>query len=87
MALVAQDHAEFSYVLNRILNLIPPTRNTHGLIKATMKLLQMQALKEGQGGKKIFKKKYIYIYIVRNHSQPFIIVLAQRPDCWPVLSW
>ncbi|XP_033613540.1 focadhesin isoform X2 [Fukomys damarensis] len=81
VALVAQDHAEFSYVLNGILNLIPSTRNTHGLIKAIMKLLQMQALKEGQGGEKNIQ----HMYSIRNHPQPLITVLEHRPDCWPVL--
>ncbi|KAL2781563.1 focadhesin isoform 2 [Daubentonia madagascariensis] len=81
VALVAQDHAEFSYVLNGILNLIPSTRNTHGLIKAIMKLLQMQALKEGKGGEKNIQD----IYTIRNHPQPLITVLEHRPDCWPVL--
>ncbi|XP_032155967.1 focadhesin isoform X3 [Sapajus apella] len=80
VALVAQDHAEFSYVLNGILNLIPSTRNTHGLIKAIMKLLQMQALKEGHGGEKNIQN----IYTIRNHPQPLITVLEHRPDCWPV---
>ncbi|KAM5300200.1 focadhesin isoform 3-T3 [Ctenodactylus gundi] len=81
VALVAQDHAEFSYVLNGILNLMPSTRNTHGLIKAIMKLLQIQALKEGQGGEKNIQD----IYTIRNHPQPLITVLEHRPDCWPVL--
>ncbi|XP_054987093.1 focadhesin isoform X2 [Sorex araneus] len=81
VALVAQEHAEFSYVLNGILNLIPSARNTHGLIKAIMKLLQMQALKEGQGGEKNIQD----IYSIRNHPQPLITVLEHRPDCWPVL--
>uniref|UniRef100_A0A7N5KML3 Focadhesin n=1 Tax=Ailuropoda melanoleuca TaxID=9646 RepID=A0A7N5KML3_AILME len=81
VALVAQDHAEFGYVLNGILNLIPSTRNTHGLIKAIMKLLQMQALKEGQGGEKNIRN----LYTIRNHPQPLITVLEHRPDCWPVL--
>ncbi|XP_032248224.1 focadhesin isoform X2 [Phoca vitulina] len=81
VALVAQDHAEFSYVLNGILNLIPSTRNTHGLIKAIMKLLQMQALKEGQGGEKNIRN----LYTIRNHPQPLITMLEHRPDCWPVL--
>ncbi|XP_033093351.1 focadhesin isoform X5 [Trachypithecus francoisi] len=80
VALVAQDHAEFSYVLNGILNLIPSTRNTHGLIKAIMKLLQMQALKEGQGGERNIQN----IYTIRNHPHPLITVLEHRPDCWPV---
>ncbi|XP_016060960.1 PREDICTED: focadhesin [Miniopterus natalensis] len=81
VALVAQDQAEFSYVLNGILNLIPSTRNTHGFIKAIMKLLQMQAVKEGQGGEKNIQD----IYSIRNHPQPLITVLEHRPDCWPVL--
>ncbi|XP_058157906.1 focadhesin isoform X2 [Dasypus novemcinctus] len=81
VALVAQDHAEFSYVLNGILNLIPSTRNTHGLIKAIVKLLQLQALREGQGGEKNIQD----IYTIRNHPQPLITVLEHRPDCWPVL--
>lgn len=33
-------------------------RNTHGLIKAIMKLLQMQALKEGQAGEKNVQDMY-----------------------------
>ncbi|VTJ73811.1 Hypothetical predicted protein, partial [Marmota monax] len=81
VALVAQDHAESSYVLNGILNLIPSTRNTHGLIKSIMKLLQMQALKEGQGGEKNIQD----IYTIRTRPQPLITVLEHRPDCWPVL--
>ncbi|XP_053061016.1 focadhesin isoform X2 [Acinonyx jubatus] len=81
VALVAQDHAEFSYVLNGILNLIPSTRNTHGLLKAIMKLLQIQALKEGQGGEKNIRN----LYTIRNRPQPLITVLEHRPDCWPVL--
>ncbi|XP_061281168.1 focadhesin isoform X1 [Bos javanicus] len=81
VALVAQEHAEFSYVLNGILNLIPSTRNTHGLIKALMKLLQMQAVKEGHSGEKNIQD----IYNIRNHPQPLITVLEHRPDCWPVI--
>ncbi|XP_055433909.1 focadhesin isoform X2 [Bubalus kerabau] len=81
VALVAQDHAEFSCVLNGILNLIPSTRNTHGLIKAIMKLLQMQAVKEGHSGEKNIQD----IYNIRNHPQPLITVLEHRPDCWPVI--
>lgn len=81
VALVAQDHAEFSYVLNGILNLIPSTRNTHGLIKAIVKLLQMQAVKEGESGEKNIQA----IYTIRSHPQPLITVLEHRPDCWPVL--
>ncbi|XP_023571604.1 focadhesin isoform X2 [Octodon degus] len=58
VALVAEDHAEFSYVLHGALNLIPSARNTQGLIKVIMKLLQMQALKEGQDGEKNIQNIY-----------------------------
>ncbi|XP_037058595.1 focadhesin isoform X4 [Peromyscus leucopus] len=81
VALVAQGHAEFSYVLNGILNLMPSTRNMPGLIKALMKLLQIQALKEGQSGEKDIQD----IYTIRNPPQPLITVLEHRPDCWPLL--
>ncbi|XP_045145044.1 focadhesin isoform X2 [Echinops telfairi] len=81
VALVAQDHAEFSYVLNGILNLIPSTRNTHGLIKTIVKLLQMQALKEGHGEEKNVQG----LYTIRTRPHPLITVLEHRPDCWPVL--
>ncbi|XP_053061017.1 focadhesin isoform X3 [Acinonyx jubatus] len=56
-------------------------RNTHGLLKAIMKLLQIQALKEGQGGEKNIRN----LYTIRNRPQPLITVLEHRPDCWPVL--
>ncbi|XP_073907816.1 focadhesin isoform X4 [Castor canadensis] len=46
-----------------------------------MKLLQMQALKEGQSGEKNIQN----IYTIRNHPQPLVTVLEHRPDCWPVL--
>ncbi|XP_051044106.1 focadhesin isoform X1 [Phodopus roborovskii] len=81
VALVAQGHAEFSYVLNGILNLIPSTRSMPGLIKALMKLLQMQALKEGQNG----EKDIWDIYTIRSCPHPLITMLEHRPDCWPLL--
>ncbi|XP_036593976.1 focadhesin [Trichosurus vulpecula] len=81
VALVVQNHAEFTYVLNGILNLIPSTRNTHGLIKAVVKLIQMQALREGKDGEKTVKD----LYGIRNYHHPLITVLENRSDCWPVL--
>ncbi|XP_016819659.1 focadhesin isoform X4 [Cricetulus griseus] len=59
----------------------PQTRNMPGLIKALVKLLQMQALKEGQSGEKDIQD----IYTIRNHPHPLITVLEHRPDCWPLL--
>ncbi|XP_051044108.1 focadhesin isoform X2 [Phodopus roborovskii] len=52
-----------------------------GLIKALMKLLQMQALKEGQNG----EKDIWDIYTIRSCPHPLITMLEHRPDCWPLL--
>ncbi|KAL8203088.1 UNVERIFIED_CONTAM: hypothetical protein K2H54_039551 [Gekko kuhli] len=45
VTLTAQGHAEFTYILNGTLNLIPSARNIHGLIKTIVKLLEMEAQK------------------------------------------
>ncbi|KAH0628352.1 hypothetical protein JD844_009374 [Phrynosoma platyrhinos] len=66
VTLVAQDHAEFSYVLNGALNRIPSARNSHGLIKIIVKLLQMQALKETKSG----EKQLLELYAIRYVSDP-----------------
>uniref|UniRef100_A0A8D2LIG2 Focadhesin n=1 Tax=Varanus komodoensis TaxID=61221 RepID=A0A8D2LIG2_VARKO len=81
VALVSQDHAEPSYVLNGALNLIPSARNVQGLIKIIVKLLQRQSLKVAKSGEEQLSESYA----VRNSPQPLITVLENRPDCWPVL--
>ncbi|XP_006034647.1 focadhesin isoform X2 [Alligator sinensis] len=81
VALVAQEHAEFSYVLNGALNLIPSARNVHGLIKTIGKLLQMQALTVGKNGDEAVRN----LYAIRNPPHPLISVLENRPVCWPVV--
>ncbi|EMP34040.1 hypothetical protein UY3_08786 [Chelonia mydas] len=81
VALVAQDYAEFSYVLNTALNLIPSARNVHGLVKIIGKLLQMQAVTVGKSGDEAVRD----LYAVRYPPHPLITVLENRPDCWPVL--
>ncbi|XP_067409252.1 focadhesin isoform X2 [Emydura macquarii macquarii] len=81
VALVAQDHAEFSYVFNTALNLIPSARNVHGLVKIIVKLLQMQALTVGRSGDEAVQE----LYAIRYPPHPLINVLENRPDCWPVL--
>nr|XP_003216652.1 PREDICTED: focadhesin [Anolis carolinensis] len=78
---VVQGHAEFSYVLNGALNLIPSARNAHGLIKIVVKLLQMQALKETKSG----EEQTLDLYAIRNSPHPLITILENRPDCWPIL--
>ncbi|KAJ6669524.1 hypothetical protein lerEdw1_000072 [Lerista edwardsae] len=81
VTLVAQDHAEFNYVLNGALNLIPSARNVHGLIKIVVKLLQMQVVKVRKSG----EQQLWDLYAIRNSPHPLITILENRPDCWPVL--
>ncbi|XP_026508113.1 focadhesin [Terrapene carolina triunguis] len=81
VTLVAQDYAEFSYVLNTALNLIPSARNVHGLVKIIGKLLQMQAVTVGKNGDEAVRD----LYSIRYPPHPLITVLENRPDCWPVL--
>ncbi|XP_032653460.1 focadhesin isoform X8 [Chelonoidis abingdonii] len=81
VTLVAQDYAEFSYVLNTALNLIPSARNVHGLVKIIGKLLQMQAIMVGKNGDEAVRD----LYAIRYPPHPLVTVLENRPDCWPIL--
>uniref|UniRef100_A0A669QDY8 Focadhesin n=1 Tax=Phasianus colchicus TaxID=9054 RepID=A0A669QDY8_PHACC len=81
VALVAENHAELSYVLHGAVNLIPSARNVHGLIKTIWKLLQIQATQLGRDGNEAVQN----LYGIRNNPHPLITVLENRPDCWPVL--
>ncbi|KAH1168614.1 focadhesin [Mauremys mutica] len=81
VTLVAQDYAEFSYILNTALNLIPSARNVHGLVKIIGKLLQMQAITVGKSGDEAVRD----LYAIRYPPHPLITVLENRPDCWPIL--
>ncbi|KAJ1218515.1 hypothetical protein NDU88_006093 [Pleurodeles waltl] len=81
VALVAQDHADLSYILNGILNLIPSASNVQGLVNAIGKLLQRQVLEN----KKHAEEPSSCLYAIRNHPHPFISVLENRPDCWPFI--
>ncbi|XP_059498906.1 focadhesin isoform X2 [Stegostoma tigrinum] len=81
VALVAQNHADFNYVLSGILNLIPSASNVQGLIRSISKLLLMQA----QGTDPSHKTVYLCPYAIRNPPHPFVFVLENRPDSWPFL--
>ncbi|XP_048359670.1 focadhesin isoform X2 [Sphaerodactylus townsendi] len=81
ITLTAQGHAEFSYVLNGSLNLIPSARNVHGLIKTIVKLLDMQIRLLTKNGEEQLGE----LYAIRSSPHPLITVLENRPDCWPVL--
>ncbi|XP_051498535.1 focadhesin [Apus apus] len=81
VALVAEKHAELDYVLHGALSLIPSARNVHGLVKTISKLLKYQALQLGKDGDEAIQN----LYGIRNTPHPFITVLENRPDCWPIL--
>uniref|UniRef100_A0A3P9A7H9 DUF3730 domain-containing protein n=1 Tax=Esox lucius TaxID=8010 RepID=A0A3P9A7H9_ESOLU len=76
--LVEQDHADLHYVLNSALNLLPSARNVQGLIKVIGRLLQMQADQRDKG------RAFSCPYAISN-PHPYISVLENRPECWPVL--
>ncbi|NXW86820.1 FOCAD protein, partial [Alopecoenas beccarii] len=81
VALVAEKHAELDYVLHEALNRIPSARNVHGLVKTVRKLLRIQAIQLGKDGDEAVWN----LYRIRNTPHPFVNVLENRPDCWPVL--
>ncbi|XP_041419597.1 focadhesin isoform X2 [Xenopus laevis] len=79
--LVEQDYADFDYVLNGILNLIPSAGTVQGLLKCVWRLLHIQA----RNGEKDGEHKAMAIYKIWNPPHPFISILENRPDCWPAL--
>uniref|UniRef100_A0A6I8R488 Focadhesin n=1 Tax=Xenopus tropicalis TaxID=8364 RepID=A0A6I8R488_XENTR len=79
--LVEQDHADFDYVLNGILNLIPSAGTVQGLLKCVWRLLYTQARNAEKDG----EHKDLGIYKIWNPPHPFISILENRPDCWPAL--
>ncbi|XP_069486861.1 focadhesin [Ambystoma mexicanum] len=81
VALVSQDAADFSYVLNGILNLIPSASNVQGLLNGIAKLLQRQFLDM----EKRAEEPSTCLYAIRSPPHPFISVLENRPDCWPFI--
>uniref|UniRef100_A0A8C7M2R3 DUF3730 domain-containing protein n=1 Tax=Oncorhynchus mykiss TaxID=8022 RepID=A0A8C7M2R3_ONCMY len=77
--LVEQAHADLHYILNSVLNLLPSARYyTHTLVhthtRVSVKIFL--APKQNQTNKLI---------CYRSSPHPYIIVLENRPDCWPVL--
>uniref|UniRef100_A0A8K9UM34 DUF3730 domain-containing protein n=1 Tax=Oncorhynchus mykiss TaxID=8022 RepID=A0A8K9UM34_ONCMY len=82
--LVEQAHADLHYILNSVLNLLPSARNVQGLIKVIGRLLQVQADQRDKGtSPKQNQTNKLICY--RSSPHPYIIVLENRPDCWPVL--
>ncbi|KAM4809794.1 focadhesin [Rhinophrynus dorsalis] len=81
VALVEQQHADFSYVLNGILNLVPSARTLQGLVKCVWRLLCIQARNSEKSGDMTVST----VYKIWNPPHPFISMLENRPDCWPAL--
>ncbi|XP_075066622.1 focadhesin isoform X2 [Mixophyes fleayi] len=81
VTLVEQKHADLTYVLNGILNLIPSARNLQGLVKCVWRLLHIEAKNAGKGEEQTYKSTYK----IWNPPHPFISMLENRPNCWPAL--
>ncbi|KAG8595358.1 hypothetical protein GDO81_001504 [Engystomops pustulosus] len=78
VTLVEQKHADFTYVLNGVLNLIPSAHNLQGLVKCVWRLLQIEA-------QNVESDRDQSTYKIWNPPHPFISMLENRPSCWPVL--
>ncbi|XP_066271625.1 focadhesin-like [Branchiostoma lanceolatum] len=80
VTLVYQKHAEWEYILNGFLNIVPSGRNLTAVLKAVSDLLVCQVLgclqKEGS---------YSYPFQMRTPPHPFITIVVNRADSWPLL--
>ncbi|KAM5191688.1 focadhesin [Mantella aurantiaca] len=81
VTLVEQKHADFTYVLNGVLNLFPSAKNVQGLVKCIWQLLHNEAKNAERHKEHIHK----IIYKIWNPPHPFISMLENRPNCWPAL--
>uniref|UniRef100_A0A8D0LCD1 Focadhesin n=1 Tax=Sphenodon punctatus TaxID=8508 RepID=A0A8D0LCD1_SPHPU len=79
VALVAQDRAEFGYVLNGALNLIPSCY--YKFRDFFFACLGKYSLKK----RKLLALYKVWTLLEVNPPHPLISVLENRPDCWPVL--
>ncbi|XP_061172326.1 focadhesin-like [Saccostrea echinata] len=79
--LVSDGLADFSTVLESFLNQVPNAKNLCGIVQGVSDLLVWQAsilasTKEG----------YTNPYTLRSPPHPFITILTNRPDSWPLLG-
>ncbi|XP_041369730.1 focadhesin-like [Gigantopelta aegis] len=79
--LVSLNLADFTFILNGLLNLVPTARNLLGIVCAVRDLLVLQARGILQN-----KDGYTSPFSIRNPPHPFITILINRPDSWPVLQ-
>ncbi|XP_029635511.1 focadhesin [Octopus sinensis] len=82
LTLVYSKDADYSYVLNGLLNLIPSAKNLTPLISAIGDLLILQCHAQN----KCSTKSYISPYSMRTPPHPFITVCTNRPESWPLLQ-
>ncbi|CAE1253275.1 unnamed protein product [Acanthosepion pharaonis] len=80
--LVYSNEADYTYVLNGILNLIPTAKHLSPLITAIRELLILQVLIH----EKLSDKPYVSIYSMRTPPHPLITVSTNRPESWPLLQ-
>lgn len=80
--LVYSNEADYTYVLNGILNLIPTAKHLSPLISAIGELLILQVLIH----EKLSDKPYVSIYSMRTPPHPLITVCTNRPESWPLLQ-
>lgn len=80
--LVYSNEANYTYVLNGILNLIPTAKHLSPLITAIRELLILQVLIH----EKLSDKPYVSIYSMRTPPHPLITVSTNRPESWSLLQ-
>ncbi|XP_038072165.1 focadhesin-like [Patiria miniata] len=80
VSLVRDGHADFSYVMRGLLNVIPSAVSCIGAVQALRQLLllDMHACVAAEG-------TYHCRFGLRNPPHPFISALTSRPDCWPII--
>ncbi|XP_070543238.1 focadhesin-like [Ptychodera flava] len=82
LCLVQSGHAEYNYVINTVLNLIPSAKCLTSGLRLLSDLLLLQVtitLKQTK------VKGYTCPFQLRTPPHPFISVLTSRPDSWPAL--
>ncbi|OWF34881.1 focadhesin-like isoform X2 [Mizuhopecten yessoensis] len=79
--LVTDGNADFLFILNGLLNQVPSARSLLGIVSGIRELLVLQiALVENQD------QLYSCPYRLRTPPHPFITILTNRPEAWPLLQ-
>ncbi|XP_035663139.1 focadhesin-like [Branchiostoma floridae] len=80
VTLVYQKHADWEYVVNGVLNIVPSGRNLTAVLKAVSDLLVLQVLSCLQK-----ERTYCCPFQMRTPPHPFITIVVNRADSWPLL--